>query len=274
MNGQLLHFTLRELQSFAQKPRLWLVFGIVVALFTVTGPFGTISSLSAPVRAVYWLVLHAAAWTLALLFVSFGNVALKGRLEPALLRTLVSAALASIPIGVAISLANAAFLDKPVTLGALPESVATALPVSLALAWLTSLSLDGKPEDEAPGQMATPGPADAATALSPAEGRPDSLIERLPPAKRAPLIRLEVQDHYVLVVTEKGQDLLLIRLGDAMREASGGMQVHRSHWVAFDGVETLEREGGRNPRLTLRMKDGAEIPVSRSYAAEVRARFG
>lgn len=283
MNGQMLQSTLRELQALARKPRLWLVFAIVVALFAATGPFGTFDSLAAPIRTLYWLVMHAISWSIALSVVAVGKQLLSGRLEPALLRTLTTAAVAALPIGVAIILVNALFLGLPPTLASLPGAVATALPVSLALAWLTSLTLDGDAAAEPPtgtvagtvaGGPATgqaPMPASAAPASA---AEPPALIERLPVEKRGALIRLEVQDHYVLVVTEKGREMLLMRLADAIREAESGMQVHRSHWVAFDGVERLDREGGRAPRLTLHTRDGAAIPVSRSYAADVRARFG
>jgi DNA-binding LytR/AlgR family response regulator len=47
--------------------------------------------------------------------------------------------------------------------------------------------------------------------------------------------------------------------------------VHRSHWVADDFVAKLNRADGR---LSLSLADGTEIPVSRTYAANVRTRFG
>ena len=41
---------------------------------------------------------------------------------------------------------------------------------------------------------------------------------------------------------------------------SDGMRIHRSHWVAFDAVEALEREGAK---LLVKMRGGAVLPVSR-----------
>ena len=49
-----------------------------------------------------------------------------------------------------------------------------------------------------------------------------------------------------------------------------GMQVHRSHWVAADFVSALN---GADGKLSLLLADGTEVPVSRTYAAAVRARF-
>ena len=112
---------------------------------------------------------------------------------------------------------------------------------------------------------------------SPASAPPrPAILDRLPAGKRGPLIRLEVQDHYVMVSTTNGNELLLMRLGDAIRETEpvDGLQVHRSHWVARDGVADVIREPGKNGRTVLRTTDGAEIPVSRGNLAEVRGWVG
>jgi len=57
------------------------------------------------------------------------------------------------------------------------------------------------------------------------------------------------------VHTSKGQDLILLRLSDAIEELAGleGEQVHRSWWVARDGVTEVERGDGR---AVLTLKSG------------------
>jgi DNA-binding LytR/AlgR family response regulator len=64
--------------------------------------------------------------------------------------------------------------------------------------------------------------------------------------------------------------LILMRLADAIGELppSHGMQVHRSWWVGYEAVASIEREAGR---VTLRLTDGTQVPVSRTYQAAVRA---
>lgn len=101
------------------------------------------------------------------------------------------------------------------------------------------------------------------------EPSPETLFQRrLPLDKRGCLIRLEAQDHYLLVVTDKGQETLLMRLGDAQAELSGtGLRVHRSHWISPGQVLRHERQKGRD---FLNMADGAVVPVSRSYREAVR----
>ena len=62
---------------------------------------------------------------------------------------------------------------------------------------------------------------------------------------------------------------MVMRLADAVTELDGieGAQVHRSWWVARDAIVDAKRGDGR---ATLTLKDGAEVPVSRTYAGELR----
>ena len=112
---------------------------------------------------------------------------------------------------------------------------------------------------------------DPASATSRDEPAPDAAFQRrLPLEKRGSLIRLEAQDHYLKVVTQMGEALILLRLGDALSELSDydGLQVHRSHWIARDQVQRVERRDGK---VGLFMSDGSTIPVSRTYKPAVLA---
>ena len=61
-----------------------------------------------------------------------------------------------------------------------------------------------------------------------------------------------------------GSTLVLMRFADAVAEldGAGGLQVHRSYWVARRHVEGAARRDGRT---TLRLTGGHEVPVSRTY---------
>ena len=76
-----------------------------------------------------------------------------------------------------------------------------------------------------------------------------------------------------VVMTSRGRELILLRFSDALEELGGtpGLQVHRSHFVADAHVEKLLRADGR---MAVVLKDGREIPVSRSRVEAVRARWG
>jgi hypothetical protein len=110
--------------------------------------------------------------------------------------------------------------------------------------------------------------------LAPPAAAPDTapgpFLDRLPIRLRsAELYAVESEDHYLRVHTSAGQELILMRLADAVRELAGveGLQTHRSWWVAKQGLADVVKGDGR---LTLKLKSGAEAPVSRTYLKAVR----
>eukprot|EP01030_Chromulinospumella_sphaerica_P016261 gene16260-16072_t len=73
------------------------------------------------------------------------------------------------------------------------------------------------------------------THASPAGAPPPRFLDRLPPKLRgAELFAVEAEDHYLRLHTDRGADLILMRLADAVAELDGleGAQTHRSWWVA------------------------------------------
>jgi DNA-binding LytR/AlgR family response regulator len=84
------------------------------------------------------------------------------------------------------------------------------------------------------------------------------------------VVSLQAEDHYVRVVTDKGNALVRYRFADALAEVRGlpGIQVHRSHWVAVRAVERV-RTDAKGHRLVL--NDGSEVPVSRSNVGVLKA---
>lgn len=105
-----------------------------------------------------------------------------------------------------------------------------------------------------------------ATAGAPTARFPD----RLPLKLQGAVIRaVESEDHYLRVHTDRGSDLILMRLSDALVELEGleGAQTHRSWWVARDSVRHVERGDGR---ATLTLEGGLQAPVSRRYARALR----
>lgn len=97
-----------------------------------------------------------------------------------------------------------------------------------------------------------------------------SFLERLPVKFRtADLHAISSEDHYLRVHTSLGEELILMRLADAVRELSGadGLQVHRSWWVAKAGITDEKRVDGRS---LLVLPSGTEVPVSRSYRGKAK----
>lgn len=105
-----------------------------------------------------------------------------------------------------------------------------------------------------------------------AEDTSPTLMSRLKPALRQSVIyALEAQDHYVRVVTNQGDDLLLMRLSDAIAETAPlrGLSPHRSWWVAEAGVKNVVRHQGK---IMIYLKNDNVVPVSRSQLRKVRDR--
>lgn len=95
-------------------------------------------------------------------------------------------------------------------------------------------------------------------------------LERLPVKFRtAELYAISSEDHYLRVHTSLGEELILMRLADAVRELSkvDGLQVHRSWWVAKIGVTDEKKADGRS---FLILPTGTEVPVSRSYRTRAK----
>ncbi len=105
---------------------------------------------------------------------------------------------------------------------------------------------------------------------SPDAGAATRFLERLPVKYRgAELWAVSSEDHYLRVHTSRGEELILMRLSDALKELAGveGAQVHRSWWVARSGVGDAVRENGKP---VLKLKSGKEAPVSRTHQSAAK----
>lgn len=279
--------TLREWQAHFASQRLWATFAIVVFVFTVTGPFGTLERLNGWMRFGYWLVLQAAAWLTAMTAALLVRRIFAERVQSIPLHLAASSLPAGVLIAAEVELVNYVFF------GLLPDarSWAANLVVSVPLCALISLlAALTAPSTEpalsvppAPGPLtgdAAEDPVAVAAASAPSGGSAPApvlqasipLLKRLKPENRGPLYRLAAEDHYTRIVTAAGSELLLLRFADALAElgTASGLKVHRSHWVADEAVVELQRDG---QRALLILKDGSEVPVSRSHAGPVRQRY-
>ena len=99
---------------------------------------------------------------------------------------------------------------------------------------------------------------------------PPRFVDRLPlKLKGAEIYAVSAEDHYLRIHTDRGSDLILMRLADAVGELEGleGAQTHRSWWVAKSAVVEVKRGNGR---ATLTLSNGLQAPVSRRFSAELR----
>ncbi|WHO07305.1 LytTR family DNA-binding domain-containing protein [Agrobacterium cucumeris] len=261
-----LQSTLREMHAILQSRRLWLTFLAVLAIFIVTGPFGTSETMSFADRLLYWTIIQAGAWTFAISFSIIANRIFADSIRNMLARMMLGSLTAALPIGLLLTITNRVFSGTEMGFGPFLQSSLSSLPLCAIFCLLSYLTASQSLETKAvavtdtgeDGKCKVKGTA--------------PLLERLPPQKRGELLRLSVQDHYTEIVTTRGRQLVLLRFSDALKEIgqSEGLQVHRSHWIADADVVSLRRQAGR---LHIVTKDGTEIPVSRSYSAAVQARF-
>jgi len=251
---QIVQLTLREMRSLFSDKRLWMAFGAIVALFVFTGPFGTIDQLGFAERLGFWLTVHFVTWTIALTSVALVSVWNDGNSRISIWQTVIGCCLATPFIGFAVSAIRTLFLSEPITAASVFWQMVQALPVAIIIGIVAFFFFQ---TEQSP--------------LSDREGGdPDArLMLRLPPEKRGELLYMSMQDHYVEIVTAKGRELVLLRLADAIIEAgsTNGIQVHRSHWVAFSAISSIKRDGGK---AAVVMTDGTELPVSRTYAKTLR----
>ncbi|MDC0738772.1 LytTR family DNA-binding domain-containing protein [Cognatishimia sp. SS12] len=121
---------------------------------------------------------------------------------------------------------------------------------------------DTEPEKMAPSMREAP--EEDAPAATP------RLMQRLPAHIGGQILRLTADNHFVEVVSTQGATSLRMRFRDAIAELDGiaGSVVHRSHWVAHDAISGVDKTHGK---LVLRLRNGDEVPVSRSYRAELEA---
>lgn len=170
-------------------------------------------------------------------------------------RPVVSAAIMTAVVGLPMSLIAALIAagrgGQPLSLSVLSDIMATTLVTTAGIIMLAFLV-----------QARTV----AETHVAAADAPPARFLARLPPRLAGAQLRaVQAEDHYLRVHTSQGEDLILMRLADAVVELEGieGARTHRSWWVARDAVEAAERAEGR---AVLTLRGGLRAPVSRAYA--------
>jgi len=254
------------------QPVVPVIWGVMSIFGIVAGPFGTLQSISLGMRCLYWpVIIGLGVLVGAVLRVLVDDyMGLRRYTAEAPLLALFSALLLTPPFWWLTDLVAS---DR----AAAPEVSEMALYVFVASMAVSTLRHAFNPNSdllrmwtEEEGGAALPDlEAEAAAPPTTDEGGP-RLAARLPEVDGGPILRLQVRDHYVEVITPTGRRSLLMRFADAVAEMEGveGLQVHRSHWVARAAIRALVRRRGK---VLLVMCDGSEVPVSRTYLPQVEA---
>jgi hypothetical protein len=236
--------------------RAWvrgLAITVTAAVFlAMAGAFGSYEA-TLPVRFAYWIVLMLLGWLWGGFVARFFFRRL-GQPRSVWLRVIVSSLTLSVPYTAVVALAGFLVFHTHYTAMQIPRLVATVVVISAVMIAINVLA-----DREAGAETS-------------ASSKPPKFLERLPLKLRgAEVWAVEAEDHYLRLHTSKGQDLILLRLSDAIAELQGieGAQVHRSWWVSRAAITDARRGDGR---ATLTLQDGAEVPVSRTYARLLRER--
>jgi DNA-binding LytR/AlgR family response regulator len=80
----------------------------------------------------------------------------------------------------------------------------------------------------------------------------------------AELVAVRTEDHYLNVITRNGRCMLRAKLSDveALHSGRHGVQINRSHWVAFAAISAMREE--RNGQIVLDLTNGDSATVARS----------
>ena len=238
-----------------------LVMGFVLGLI---GPFGTFE-MPIGLRLVYWMIFGLLG------FAIFRPMIITGE-------WLSEALGLSAMIGIGLTLAVAAV---PMTL--LVAVMFSGFDLAAAFhrddfgrlyfqVWLIGFLINGVFQLTFRKAAHTAPEAGSVAETAPLEPAPPAFHDRLP-AGFGPLLALKGEDHYVRAIGDTREELVLIRLRDAVAELgdAAGTQVHRSWWVAKDAVTRINREGRS---ATLILTNGSEVPVSRENMARLKTLFG
>jgi DNA-binding LytR/AlgR family response regulator len=238
--------------------RTWLriifVTTVVGAILAVSGGFGA-GGLTVASRLAYWLVLSSLGATIGVLIGVYVIPRHWYTRRPWAAWGLIVLALWA-PMSALAAMATAWISHTALTLILVWRVAPSTLATTAALTALAFLVRRQDPVE---------------THAAPGDAPPPRFLDRLPPKlSGAQLWAVEAEDHYLRLHTSLGQDLILMRLGDAIVELEGieGARTHRSWWVARAAVRGVERDDGR---ASIALPDGAQAPVSRAYAKVLRA---
>ena len=246
---------LRELRQHLTAPFVLAVQAGVALVLGLSGPFGTFESLGLGLRLPYWAGVVFGTYALGATITALLIDRLDRDRAHVVLRVLRGGALIGMAAGIFLALWNLPFFGWQ---GFRAQVAGSSLVGAFVVSWVV---LGLRAMLFGPSGPLGPSPQNPAA---------PAILQRLPLEKRGELVALSATDHYVEVVTDRGGELVLMRLADAITETAParGLQVHRSHWVALDKVRGARRRGDG---ALLDMGAGLEIPVSRRHIGAIRA---
>ena len=258
-----MQFTIREMKAQATSPRFWAGLLGIVCILTVSAPFATAEQFNVIQRFFYWGGIAVSTYFCAIFVLLFVERKLVQRGKYTITARIIATLVASLAVSTVVFFINTVVVGiDELHWKALMFLWINCTLITFAISAIVFIVTDALYKET------TPGPKNGQT--------PDTssaFYQRLPKSLGTEVISLQAQDHYVDVKTTEGNELILIRLSDAINELgeAEGIQVHRSWWVTHKHVVEQKRINNK-PHLIL--SDGNAIPISRTYSADVKAALG
>ncbi len=236
--------------DWKKKARSTAVLVAVAAFLAFINPYNATGSLTYPFALIYWFTMVVAGALGAELAMSLYEKVFKD--GPVLGALAFGAVISALVVTSFIILIETVY-NRGIPLAFWPQLYGLVLVIAAAITTVGHLAEQSSnhPNSEAADGLAT-------------------FMQRLPVKYRTSALHaISSEDHYLRVHTSVGEEMILMRLADAVRElgGAGGLQVHRSWWVAKAGIAEEKRENGRS---LLVLKSGTVVPVSRSYRAKAK----
>lgn len=236
--------------------------GLLIGLL---GPFGTFDNPPA-VRMLSWAIWLVAGY---LFFRPTGVVAgwlCEATGLPRFAGHLIALAVASVPVTliVIMMVGRMSFADALRSPGFWTMYLYICVISAVASISMAALFARRTPED---APVVAEGPAEPVTE----EGSPVEAAPALPlPPGFGPVRALRGEDHYVRVIGDGREELILMRMRDAIERLglTEGLRIHRSWWVAKDAVAAVRREGRT---AVVILTSGHEATVARDMMPQLRA---
>lgn len=254
---------LKQIKAEAQSLVPWTLWVTISFAVAIAGPFGSYSAMTMNMRVLFWTPVVAIALIAATIVraLVYGSLGLGGTMKGSLVATGLNCVLICPPLYLVLTVIFPQLFAVTTHFGEIFLLVSS---ISLGICALRN-SAENEAQDAQVAQESLAG-------VAPVEVRAPRLMRRIDPDLQGDIWAITVRDHYVDVQTSVGKSSFLMRFSDAIDEVDcqPGAQVHRSHWVAWSGVGSVCREGGK---MILHLKNGHQIPVSRNHRDKVDAMF-
>lgn len=233
-------------------------------------PFG-MDELSLAWSVSYWIVSCTCGYFVYMPFTYFGNILLAQVVSIHWCRIAISAFLASAAMSFVVPLITWLFFSIDINFS---EQFFVVFPKALVIgSGLTVISIFQDYFRQQKTELFEQKKLNKAHQESVKKANTENIekfMAMLPFEKRGELHCLEMSDHYVKVYTDKGHHLLLMRFKDALDLLTEypGLQTHRSWWVAKKSIKSTDK---KDRKVILSLVNGLDVPVSRTFQAEVKA---